>query len=327
MEYTKIESAGIMVSKIALGCWAMGAGSEWGETPGDEVFIETVNTAIEGGINFFDTAMAYGQGHSEEVLGRALGGLREKVVISSKGSTPGLTLKNARKSVESSLSRLRTDYIDVYFIHWPNPDIPVEEPVEQLMKLKSEGKIRAIGVSNYTVGHLERALKAGDIDIVQPCYSLYWRHIEKDLLPFCRERNIGVMSYSSIAQGLLTGKFTKDWKFDDSDMRKNTIPLFKSPTYEMAIDATEKIKGISEKYGKTTVQTAINWVIGEPGITCAIVGAKSPVQAAENIGAAGWRLDPEDRRAIGGIAGVVADTVSGWDTMYHEDDPRLIMKV
>ncbi len=327
MEYTKLGNTDMEVSKITLGCWAMGAGKEWGESLEDKIYSETIMTAIDGGVNFIDTAAAYGRGHSEKVLGRTIKDIREKLVISTKCSTPGLVRGKARQSVEESLDRLDTDYIDVFFVHWPNPDIPVEEPIEELMKLKGEGKIRAIGVSNYTVGHLERALKVGEVDVVQPCYSLYWRHIEKDLIPYCRQRNIGIITYSSIAQGLLTGKFTKDWEFDETDMRRNTIPLFKSPTFEMAIETTDEIKKIGDKYDKTPVQTAINWVINKTGITSAIVGAKTPDQVVENLGAADWEMSEEDYEYIGDISMRVAKTVSNWDTMYEKDDHRLVMNV
>lgn len=327
MEYTKLGKTEIKVSKIAFGCWAIGAGKEWGESLEDKVYAETILTALDRGINFFDTAMGYGGGHSEELLGKTIKSQREKVVISSKCSATGLTADNARTSVEKSLARLNTDYIDVYFVHWPNPNVPVEEPIEQLMKLKDEGKIKAIGVSNYTLGHIKRAVKVGQIDMFQPCYSLYWRHIEKELIPFCVENDIGIMSYSSIAQGLLTGKFTKEWEFAETDMRRTTIPLFKSPTYEMAIEATKKIKAIGEKYGKSPVQTAINWTINKKGITSAIVGAKRPEQVIENIGATGWNMSEEDYKYIGDISMKVAETVLEWDTMYLKDDHRLIMNV
>lgn len=327
MEYTKLGKSNIEVSKIAFGCWAAGAGSEWGKSLEDSTYAETILRAFEGGINFFDTAMGYGGGHSEEVLGNTIKGFRKKVIIASKCSASGLTQQKAKDSVEQSLLRLKTDYIDVFFVHWPNPDIPVEEPIEQLMKLKEEGIIRSIGVSNYTLGHLKRAVKVGSIDVIQPCYSLYWRHIEKELMPYCIENEIGITSYSSIAQGLLTGKFTNDWKFDETDMRRNTIPLFKSPTFEMAIETTEKIALIGKKYGKSPVQTAINWTINKPGITSAIVGAKRPEQVAENLGAVNWHLSEEDSQYIGEIAMSVAKTVQDWDTMYQKEDHRLVMNV
>jgi len=326
MNYRKLGKSDIKISEITLGCWAMGAGKEWGKSLEDRIYQETVMTAYEQGINFFDTAMGYGGGHSEEVLGKALKGIRDKVYISSKCSATGLTKEKARDSVELSLSRLGTDVIDVFFVHWPNPDVPVEETIEQLMKFKEEGKIRAIGVSNYTLEHIKRAVKAGVIDVLQPSYSLYWRQIEKDLLPFCLENNIGIISYSSIAQGLLTGKFTKDWKFEETDMRNGKIPLFKSPTFEMAIDATEKIRGIAQKYGKTPVQAAINWTVNKKGITSAIVGAKRPEQVLENVGATGWQLDERDREYIADITMEVAETVMDWDTMYLKDDHRLEIK-
>ncbi|MBN1623928.1 MAG: aldo/keto reductase [Clostridia bacterium] len=327
MDYRKLGKSNIEISEITLGCWAMGAGREWGESLEDRIYQETVLTAYEQGINFFDTAMGYGDGHSEEVLGKAIKGIRDKIYLSSKCSAVGLTRENARKSVELTLSRLGTDMIDVYFVHWPSPEIPVEEPIEQLMKLKSEGKIRAIGVSNFTLKHLKRAVASGDIDVLQPSYSLFWRHIERDLMPYCIENNIGIISYSSIAQGLLTGKFTKDWKFDETDMRNGKIPLFVSPTFEMAIDATEKIRLIANRYGKTPVQAAINWTINKQGITSAIVGAKRPEQVLENVGATGWMLSEDDRLEIAEFTMEVAKTVMDWDTMYQKDDNRLEIKL
>ncbi|HPJ22746.1 MAG TPA: aldo/keto reductase [Clostridia bacterium] len=326
MEYRKLGKSNLEISEITLGCWAMGAGKEWGLSLADKVYQETVVTAFEHGINFFDTASGYGGGHSEEVLGKAIKGFREKVILSSKCSATGLTRENARSSVEMSLSRLGTDVIDVFFIHWPSPEVPVEEPIEQLMKLKDEGKIRSIGVSNFTLAHLERAVRAGQVDVLQPSYSLYWRHIERDLMPYCIENDIGIISYSSIAQGLLTGKFTKDWKFEETDMRNGKIPLFISPTYEMAIDSTEKIRKIAEKYGKTAVQAAINWTINKKGITSAIVGAKRPEQVLENVGATGWKLSDEDRAEIAAFTMEVARTVMDWDTMYLKDDHRLVIR-
>ncbi|MFO7637334.1 MAG: aldo/keto reductase [Clostridia bacterium] len=326
MEYRRLGDTDMMVSAVTFGCWAVGAGAEWGNPLSDGAYARTLETAVSNGINFFDTASAYGMGHSEEVVGRTLGKVREKVFISSKASAAGLVRDHAEASVDASLKRLGTSYIDVYFIHWPHPDIPVEEPVEQLMKLKEAGKIRAIGVSNFTLAHMKRAVKAGKIDVLQPCYSLYWRHIEKDLLGFCRDKGIGVITYSSIAQGLLTGKFNRDWKFDDTDMRKDGIPLFQGDVYQKALENTGKIMEIGKKYGKTGAQTAINWLIHTEGVTSAIVGAKTPEQVLENVGACGFSLSGVDRQIIGDLGMEVAGMVADWDTMYRKNDERLVLK-
>jgi len=326
MEYTKLGKTGIEISKITFGCWAIGGGKEWGKSLEDTEYQKTIMTAYESGINFFDTATGYGGGHSESVLGDTIKNFREKVVISSKTGSMALTKENAQKSVDESLKRLKTDYIDVFFIHWPSPDVDVRENMEQLQLLKEKGKIRAIGASNFTLNHLKKAQEAGNIEVIQPCYSLYFRQIEKDLLPFCVDNEIGVITYSSIAQGLLTGKFNKNWVFDDTDMRNGQIALFKKDVFEKAIDATESLRVYAKKYNKTLAQIAINWVINKKGITSAIVGAKRKEQVLENIKATNWKLEKDDFEKIGNICMEVANMVADWDTMYQKDDKRLYIK-
>jgi len=326
MEYIKLGKTDINISKITFGCWAMGAGKEWGKSLADIEYQKTVMTAYENGINFFDTASGYGSGHSEEVLGDMIKNIRDKIIISTKCSSGALVKANAEISVDKSLKRLKTDYIDVFFIHWPNPTIDVRENMEQLLKLKEKGKIRAIGVSNFTVKHMEKALSIGQVDVLQPCYSLYFRQIEKDILPFCIDNDISIITYSSIAQGLLTGKFTKDWKFDETDMRNGQVVLFKKDVFEKAVDTTEKLRVYAEKYNKTLAQLAINWVINKKGITSAIVGAKKSSQVLENIKATNWQIEPKDHIEIGKICMDVANMVKDWDTMYQKEDKRMIIK-
>jgi len=326
MEYSKLGKTNIEISKITFGSWAIGAGKEWGANLQDKEYQKTIMTAFESGINFFDTASGYGNGHSEILLGKTIKNFREKVIVSSKQSSPSLLKSNAEENVDASLKRLDTEYIDVFLVHWPSDKIDVRENIEQLMKLKEKGKIKSIGVSNYTKKHLERALEVGQIDVVQPCYSLYWRQIEKELLPFCIEKDISVMTYSSMASGLLTGKFTKDWTFDENDMRNGKIALFKKEVFERAIETNKKLKAYAKKYDRTLAQIAINWVINKKGITTAIVGAKTSKQVLENIKAIGWSLSEEDFEAIGNICMDVAKLVANWDTMYLKSDRRLIMK-
>ncbi|MBN2851681.1 MAG: aldo/keto reductase, partial [Clostridia bacterium] len=298
MEYKRLGKTDINVSAITFGCWAIGAGKEWGSNLDDSDYIRTVLKAYENGVNFFDTASGYGNGHSEEVLGKAIHDIRDKVIISSKCASSSLIKGKTEDSIDSSLKRLNTDYIDVFLIHWPNPDIDISENMEQLMLMKEKGKIRSIGVSNYTVNHLRKAVKYGQVDVFQPCYNLYWRQIEKQSLPFCIDHDIAVMTYSSIASGLLTGKFTSDWKFEKEDMRNEYIALFKKEVYEKAIEINEKLKVYAKRYQKSLTQIAINWVINQPGITTAIVGAKTPEQVIENVKAIGWTLSEEDYDSI-----------------------------
>jgi len=326
MEYSKLGKTDIEISKITFGSWAIGAGKEWGANLQDTEYQKTIISAFESGINFFDTASGYGNGHSEVLLGKTVKSFREKVIISSKNSSPSLLKSNAEQSVDASLKRLNTEYIDVFLVHWPSDKIDVRENIEQLMYLKEKGKIKSIGVSNYTKKHLKKALEVGQIDVVQPCYSLYWRQIEKELLPFCADNNISIMTYSSMASGLLSGKFTKNWVFDENDMRNGKIALFKKDVFEKAIETNEKLNFYAEKYNKSLAQIAINWVINKKGITTAIVGAKTSKQVLENIKAIGWALSKEDFDAIGDICMGVAKLVSDWDTMYLKSDRRLFMK-
>jgi len=326
MDYIRLGHTDMNVSRMVLGCWAAGGGKEWGQPLSDETYLDMMACALEGGINFFDTAAGYGDGHSEVLLKTALAGLRDRAVIATKSTAEHLRKGQAEKTVAQNLRRLGSDYIDLYFIHWPHPDIAVEENMEELLGLKARGLIRAIGVSNFTVAHLQRALHTGPVDVVQPCYSLFWRQIEAGLLPFCRQNGIAVITYSSIAQGLLTGKFSARWRFDADDQRPQAVPLFQGSTFAAAVDAARSIETLGLGYGKSASQTAINWVLQQPGITAAIVGAKTRAQMTENLGAVGWALSESDRRLAGDIGMEIAALVADWDTMYARRDGRLRIK-
>lgn len=326
MEYIKLGKSSLEISKITFGCWAIAGSKEWGRNFSEESYINTLRLAYEKGINCFDTAQGYGSGNSEIVLGKAIKNIRDNIYISSKSGAGSLLKTNAEATIDLSLKRLDTDYIDIFFVHWPNPNVDIRENIEQLMKLKEKGKIKAIGVSNYTKKHLEIAIKEGQIDAFQPHYNLFWRHIEKDSLTFCRENNIGVMSYSSIAQGLLTGKFTKDWVFDENDMRNGTEALFKKDVFNEAVECVDLLRPIALKYNKTLAQLSINWLINQKGMTSAIVGAKTIKQLEDNIQSVGWVIEESDMKKIGDICLPVYNMVSNWDTMYNENDNRLIIK-
>jgi myo-inositol catabolism protein IolS len=196
----------------------------------------------------------------------------------------------------------------VYYIHWPNPDVPIADSMGELERLRHEGKIRAIGVSNFTTAELADALRYGRIDVIQPPYNLFWRYPETEEIPFSRTYNIGIMAYSALAQGLLTGKLTRQTKLDPNDPRLNTV-LFQPGTYERCVDAVETIRPIADKYGKSVAQLAMNWVISRSGISSALAGARSIKHLEDDIGAVGWTLRPEDYQLVDDATRVVFETL------------------
>lgn len=314
MEYRKLGRSGLEVSEISLGCWVTG-GDYWAGAEDDES-IRAIQKAVDTGINFIDTAEIYGSGHSEEVLGRALQGRRQKVVLASKVWQSHLKAPDVRKACEGSLKRMKTDYLDLYYIHYPsNTGIPIAETLGALADLQKEGKIRAIGVSNFSVAQMEEALAIHRFDALQPCFSLFWRW-EEEAIAFCAKNNIAVAAYSPLAQGLLTGKFTRDWKFPEGDGRARAA-LFQQGVFEKCLDAVDELKPIAAKYGKTLGQTALNWTTAQPGLTSAIVGARTAAQAEENAGAAGWRLDAADIAAIEKIGRKVTDTLPEFELFFN----------
>jgi len=277
--------------------------------------------SIELGCNCIDTAPIYGFGHSEEVVGRAIKGKRDEVIIATKcgliwdreegefffetkdGSGKDLKIyRNLKKDsivkeCELSLKRLGIDTIDLYQCHWPDATTPLDETMEALLRLKEQGKIRAIGVSNFTPGMMSTCLRSGDIASDQPKYSLLARDIEKDVLPFCRKHDIGLIVYSPIGQGLLTGKVTPERKFAKNDFRLGQ-PWFQPKNLKRLLDTLEKIRPIADDHRATMAQIAVNWVIHEKGITSAIVGARNREQVEENVKASDFKLSEDERRTI-----------------------------
>ena len=297
LETVKLGASGIDVTRMCLGCWAIG-GAGWNDVD-DAKSVETIRRALDLGINFLDSAEGYGRGHSEEVIGMALEecrGRRESVVIATKVSHSNLEPEKLHNSLDNSLARLKTDYIDLYQVHWPTSKTPVEVPLEEMMKLKEQGKIRAIGVSNFDVPLLERAVKVCQLDSLQPPFNMLWREIDADILPFCRENSIGIISYSSMAQGLLVGKFMDRASIPDDIRSKNV--LFEEGIFEDCVEVAKRVVDLAEKYGKSPAQVAANWVINVDGIASAIVGAKRVDQVEDNVGALGWKLSDEDQQAL-----------------------------
>jgi aryl-alcohol dehydrogenase-like predicted oxidoreductase len=318
MKYKKLGRTGLDVSVIAMGSWVMGGGAWWGSDHDDQRYVDTIKYAMDHGINIIDTAVGYGDGHAEELVRRAVGSDRDKVYIVSKANADALTTQNAENTVDDSLRRLGTDYIDIYFIHWPQPGISVAHNMDALEMLRRKGKIRFIGVSNFTAAHMDIARTAGNIDVFQPPYSLFWRNIEQELLPYCIRNEIGVMTYSSIAMGLLSGKYTKDTTLEDGDIRKTMVPLFTGNTYQKALEAVEKIRAIASRYGSTVAQAALSWVFCQPGISTAVVGARNPAQLGENLNALAFEFSEADITKMGEICESVNQDIADWDTMYFK---------
>lgn len=290
MEKRQLGTTDLHVSVIAEGCWPMG-GDYWGRTD-DEESIRTIHCALDLGVNFFDTAPGYGNGHSEEVVGRALVGRRQDAIISTKVPAAANMI---RKSLEASLKRLQTDYVEVCFVHWPRRDEPIKATLETLEELRSEGLIRAIGVSNFTVDMLEMGRRYATIDAVQPPYNLLWRFCEDDILPYCRKHNIAVTTYSSLAQGMLTGTLRLTTNFAGDDQRLRSV-LWQSENYGKCLYTVERLRPIAKDLGVSLAQLALRWVIDQAGVTTALVGARTPAEIEENAGAVGWDM-PDDVRA------------------------------
>lgn len=286
--------SGVKVSEQILGCWVMG-GSYWGGAE-DRESMEAIERAYEGGINTFDTAYIYGNGRSERILGEAVKSLpREKLTIITKLWKTEMEKSKVRPACENSLKDLGMDYIDVYFIHYPSDTgVPIGETMEEMMKLKDSGKIRCIGLSNFSLSQMKEAIKYGDVDVIQPCYSLVWRDIDRDgVLDYCIENNIGIVSYSTLAQGILTGKFDENTTFPSDDGRSRA-PIFQGEYYKGALRVMEQLKPFAEKYDKSVAQVAIRWTMQKEGITAPIVGARNGRQVEENLKASGWSLSKED---------------------------------
>lgn len=314
MEKRQLGKSGVEVSVLGLGTWPMGG--EWWGGSDDEESIRTIHRALELGITLIDTAEGYGKGHSEEVVGRGLEGRRSQAIIADKVAPNHLEPAQIRQAFADSCRRLQTDYLDVYFIHWPNIDIPLGPAMEELEKMRQEGKIRAIGVSNFTTVEMDEARQYGRIDVLQPPYNMFWRYIERAEVPYCREYNIGIMTYSSLAQGLLTGALTRDTQFAEGDNRPTTV-LFQPENYSRCLDVVDHMKPIAEKYGKTLAQLAIYWVTTRAGVSTSLLGARTVKEIEENAAGTGWTMDATDLNLIDGYAREVFSTLPEYPDMFR----------
>ncbi|HKN00253.1 MAG TPA: aldo/keto reductase [Candidatus Binataceae bacterium] len=314
METIRIPSVDLQFSRIGLGTWAMG-GWMWGGTDEQES-IRTIHSAIERGITLIDTAPVYGFGRSEEIVGKALAsdGLRQRVVIATKVGldwTNGEPFRNATRArifaeIEASLKRLRTDVIDIYQVHWPDPMTPIAETADAMATLFKQGKIRAIGVSNFSSAQMNEFGLVAPIHTAQPPYNLFEREIEKDVLPHSGWEGIAVLAYGAICRGLLSGRMNPDTKFEGDDLRR-TDPKFQPPRFEQYLEAVRLLDQFAqENYGKRVIHLALRWVLDQPGVTAALWGARHPGQLDPVGDVMGWTLDHSALREIDRI---VRDTV------------------
>ncbi|HEV7913667.1 MAG TPA: aldo/keto reductase [Albitalea sp.] len=303
MESVRIEGIATPVSRIGLGTWAIG-GWMWGGAD-DAASVATIRKAIESGINLIDTAPVYGFGHSEEVVGKALQGMRDRAVIATKVALEwqdGKVRRNAtaariRSEVEDSLRRLRTDRIDLYQVHWPDPHVPHDETAAELEKLRREGKILAIGVSNYSPAQMDGFRRHARLAAVQSPYNLFERAIEHDVLPYAKRHGLTVLAYGALCRGLLSGRMDAKTTFSGDDLRRSD-PKFQPRRLEQYVGAVKALQRFAhERHGKTVLALAVRWILDQ-GPTVALWGARRPEQLDGIDAAFGWKLGADDLRRI-----------------------------
>ncbi len=313
METTTI--AGVEVSRIGLGTWAIG-GMEWGAVP-DEAAIATCLSAVERGINLIDTAPIYGHGHAEEIVGKAIRvhGRREDFYIATKGGLEwnergvfaNSTESRIRRELEDSLRRLGIETIDLYQVHWPDTRTPIAEVAGLLAEFQREGKVRALGVSNFNVAQMEEFRAVAPLASNQLPYNLFERQIDSETLPWCATNGVAVLTYSSLCRSLLGGRITRGMRFDEKDIR-SVDPKFQEPRFSQYMTAVERLAAFArERYGKTVVELAARWVLDRPGVSVALWGARRPDQLDAVAGVMGWTLDAG---AMAEMDRIVAESVT-----------------
>ena len=309
MQKRKLGKTDLELTTVGLGTWAMGGPWEFGWGPQDDgEAIGAILAALEAGINWIDTAPAYGLGHSEELIAQALKQSSHKPIIATKcgilwnekrQKITCLKKESIRQECINSLKRLNVEVIDLYQMHWPDPDEDVEEGWEEMLKLLDEGKVRYLGVSNFSVTQLERVRKMGTVSSLQPPYSMLNRKVEDELLEYCAQNNIGVVAYSPMNRGLLTGKFNKDYiKTLAPDDHRLRSADFQEPRFSASVELVDQLKKIAERNNKTCAQLAVSWVLRRSEVTAAIVGARRPKQIKETAPASDWNLSKNDIEEI-----------------------------
>jgi len=308
MKFKPLGRSGIDISSIIMGTWQAGK-TMWTGIEDNET-IKAIRTAFDAGVTTFDTATVYGDGHSERMVGKALKDIPDQVILATKVFSNRLAHDGVIASCEQSLKDLGTDVIDLYQIHWPSGSfgtkkVPIEETMTALNTLKDQGKIRSIGVSNFSRKQIEEARRYGPIDSLQPPYSLFWRHIEADILPYCIDNGITVLAYSPMAQGFLTGKFGPDHQFEEGDHRSKNR-LFKPEHFPRVQDAVARLAPIADRNGLSLAQLALAWVTSHEG-TCAIAGARNASQTRNNAAAGDAELSVADLDEMDRIGREVTD--------------------
>lgn len=313
MELRRLGDSDLFITPIGIGAWAIG-GSGWNGSMGPQNEADSVpaiHVALDHGLNWIDTAALYGLGHSEEVVARAIRGRTPKPYIFTKcervwdeHGNVGASLKatSIRRECEASLRRLEVEVIDLYQIHWPEPDEDIEEGWTELARLEQEGKVRYIGVSNFSVPQMKRAQAIAPITSLQPPYAVVRREIERDILPYCQQQNIGVIVYSPMYAGLLTGSMTRERvaNFLREDWRRN-LPGFQEPALSRNLRFVERLREIGKRHGRSPGEVAIAWTLNHPAVTAAIVGFRSPQQVEGVIGAKDFRLTQNEIKEIEGV--------------------------
>jgi aryl-alcohol dehydrogenase-like predicted oxidoreductase len=301
MEFVNIPGTSIRASRIALGTWAIG-GWMWGGSDEREA-IKTIHAALDRGINLIDTAPVYGFGRSEEIVGKALAmdGRRKGAIIATKAGLDwkdGKPFRDARKTriveeVENSLRRLQTDVIDLYQVHWPDPNTPIAEVAEAMGALHRAGKIRAIGVSNFSPAQMDEFRKVAPLHTAQPPYNLFEREIDRDVLPYCRDRDIALLAYGSLCRGLLSGRMSESSAFTGDDLRKSD-PKFQAPRFAQYLTAVKQLDRLAkERFGKRVIDLSVRWVLDRNKMNIALWGARRADQLSPIGDALGWQIDSQ----------------------------------
>ena len=322
MESREFGRTGLAVSPITLGSWPMSGGERYGHIDDSEA-VSTIHAALERGITSFDTAPAYGAGHAEETLGAALVGRRDQAVITTKcgivPSAAGQPGRNASRAsilreIDDSLRRLRTDHVDVYLVHWPDPNTPLEETMAAMDEVQRAGKTRLVGVSNFDVALLEQARQVRPVDVLQVGYNLFDRRQEREVFGYCREHGIGVMAYGSLAYGLLAGGFSEETTFEPTDWRARGVafgqPILRGENFRHNVRLVNRLRDeVARPKGLSVAQLALAWVVRNPTVTTALVGARVPAEIEENVGAASVQLSDADVAQIEHVMDQVAGRV------------------
>ncbi len=310
MEYRAFGRTGLDVSAIGYGCWEIGGG--YGHFDENEV-VAAVQRALDLGINLFDTAEGYGYGQSERLLGKALGARRKEAIVVTKFGIyrpEGEWHRDSRRetalaAIDRSLKALGTDYVDVYLIHWPDRETPLEESMGALEEIVQAGKARFVGVSNFTPDQIETCMATRRVDIAQYGYHMFDRRLEREIFPTIAEHGIGLMTYGSLAHGLLAGAFTPETSFDEDDWRSNgiafNIPLFTEEVFARNVAAVDDLKTIAARHGKTVAHLALRWVLSNPVVSVALVGFRRPVEVEEGAASLDWSLDQETLDEINAV--------------------------